>query len=687
MSIWHLLRYALTLSPPVVAGRAARVVRRKALALVLQRVHAGRRPYPPLDQIGPEEEPSLLVSPVRLVLGGSPALFARCRHAQAHRFDLLGSGWVEVRYADSPARERLVARLPSGARVQAAALWRLVDASYVPIDWHVDVKSGVRWPEGRWKDGIRYGHAKGVDVKMPWELARLQHLPMMAVAQSLAGGGEGKALRREIRNQILDFLASNPPGFGVNWACTMDVAIRAANICLAVDLVRVKGGSDAFDEAFLAWVRAGMLAHGRFIARNLEWSPNHRGNHYLADMVGLLFVAAWLPATPESNGWLSLAAREVKAEILRQFDEEGANFEASTCYHRLSSEMALYAAALILGLPESRLSGEDRLLPEGVVVRLSRMATFTRDVTKPDGHVVQIGDNDDGRFFKLLPAGTPGDPMEEDSLDHRALAGVAAAVFDDPDLAQFSGEGGALDRALAAALARGWYLAPPARPPAPWRAEPGRPFPGACLWSRRLDIVPPDPAVLKGLAFVGYADFGLYVWRNERMFLSIRCGPIGQNGNGGHAHNDQLAIELQIDGVDWALDPGTGVYTADLALRDRYRATAAHCTPHPVAREQGRLDLGPFRLGDQARARCYWADGDGFHGVHWGFGPPTYRRLAFTAEEITLRDGFGAEAPASAEDALTLRIASAAEMARLTPEKPPFSPGYGKVRRLFLSES
>ena len=33
----------------------------------------------------------------------------------------------------------------------------------------------------------------------------------------------------------------------------------------------------------------------------------------------------------------------------------------------------------------------------------------------------------------------------------------------------------------------------------------------------------------------GYKQFGLFVWRNEKEFLSIRCGPIGQNGYGGHA--------------------------------------------------------------------------------------------------------------------------------------------------------
>ena len=40
-----------------------------------------------------------------------------------------------------------------------------------------------------------------------------------------------------------------------------------------------------------------------------------------------------------------------------------------------------------------------------------------------------------------------------------------------------------------------------------------------------------------------FKDFGLYVWRNEDEYFSLRCGPIGQNGIGGHSHYDQLSIE------------------------------------------------------------------------------------------------------------------------------------------------
>src|SRR3546814_4629595 len=110
----------------------------------------------------------------------------------------------------------------------------------------MDFKSGDRWDEGAHIHDLDYGRRPGVDVKAPGELARLQHLPRLAIAHLLAAGGhhgfEDAAIYAcEIRNQIFDFLATNPPRFGVNWLCPMDVGIRIANMLLAVDMLRAGG--------------------------------------------------------------------------------------------------------------------------------------------------------------------------------------------------------------------------------------------------------------------------------------------------------------------------------------------------------------------------------------------------------------------------------------------------------------
>src|SRR5262249_38136407 len=142
-------------------------------------------------------------------------------------------------------------------------------------------------------------------------------------------------------------------------------------------------------------------------------------NHYLADVAGLAFIAAALPRTPETEGWLAFAGREVLGELLHQFLPDGGSFEASTGYHRLSGEMVAFAVALLTGLPAERVEALRRAaLPRTRPARpgsrhappeprhLERLATigdFALALTKPSGRIVQLGDNDSGRFFKLHP--------------------------------------------------------------------------------------------------------------------------------------------------------------------------------------------------------------------------------------------------------------------------------------------
>ena len=79
----------------------------------------------------------------------------------------------------------------------------------------------------------------------------MQHLVQLARAFSFAYQEqlrlqEPNVYVREFRNQILDFCATNPPRFGVNWRCTMDVAIRVANWVLTYDLFRMHGAASHY---------------------------------------------------------------------------------------------------------------------------------------------------------------------------------------------------------------------------------------------------------------------------------------------------------------------------------------------------------------------------------------------------------------------------------------------------------
>ena len=660
MSLKHLARQAFSMPPHIALVKVARYAGRIVKAYMNQGFERTRMSYGPLEcgalQGVLAGHELLIPEAVRNDLEVVSAL------VQKHHFDLLGSGWVEVAHAPP------ISPVSPGNRARSAAILDLIDVGYTPIDWQLDFKSGFRWREDRLSGTLRYGHEPGVDVKVPWELARLQHLPWLAFA-STAGPGEGH--KKEFCNQVLDFAAANPPGYGVNWLCTMDVAIRAANILIAYDLFTAQGAG--FDEPFLAELHSLIMAHGRHIAENLEWHEDYRANHYLADIVGLLFVAAYLPRSAETDVWLAFSVTQLVAEVGRQFTPDGANFEASTSYHRLSAEIVVYGTALVLGLSEEKQaalvefdhrqwkgtpsmatsqvemfdipgSKSQSPFPEWYFERLERMAEFSMHVTKPNGRVAQVGDNDSGRFFKVCPvfAKVDGEPREQ-HLDHRATVAAINGLFGRKDLADFAGPDISFEASVIKNLGNGQKIRSYLKAgDDPWAMgvrinEQGENDDDLSIIADTM-IEPPDPTVLDGLMACAYPDFGLFIWRSARFFLSVRCGPIGQNGNGGHAHNDQLAIELTIDGEDWVADPGTYLYTPSPKDRNTYRSVHAHAAPKVGHGEPARLDLGLFKVEDRAPARCLRFGPDEFAGEHAGYGAVLRRRIAFSKGRIRITD-------------------------------------------------
>ena len=494
-----------------------------------------------------------------------------------HRFDLLGSGPVSLNHGASaqglgghlyhagPYRGDMA--LNRANRTAFREISALLDDGYEPIDWQRDFKSGYRWSESTWYMNIGYGALAGVDIKVPWELARMQHLPILVWAHILRDTDDDR-YQREVENQIIDFIAHNPPRFGVNWRCTMDVAIRAANWLAAWDLGQAAGM--AFRPAFEAELVCSLKVHGAHIMANLEWDPKYRGNHYLANVVGLLYLAAYLPGDPEVDGWLTYAAGELKSEVLHQFNADGSNIEASAAYHRLSAEMAVYGTALMLGLgPEKqavlkRAGAGVQPCSQAFVDRVTGAKRFLRDMTKPNGTLCQVGDNDSGRFFKFFPNYAPAEtgskefPWRERSLDADHLVAAFDAI-----LAETEGLGGNHpETVLVASLAK-YRRLPPASSGRSGATEASTGAGVAQEGTLILDIrfQPPGCDLLEGLKITAYPDFGIYLYRSRRLFLSVRCGDIGLGGRGAHAHNDQLAVELNFDGTDWVADPGSYLYT------------------------------------------------------------------------------------------------------------------------------
>jgi hypothetical protein len=443
------------------------------------------------------------------------------------------------------AIERAIARAERSARREFDLFGTSVAfGAGACIDWSLDPLSGYRYSLAPSRS-LRLD-APGVDPKYPWALGRLDQL--LALGQgywACAAAADRERFAAEFIAQSEDFIRSNPAALGVHWTSPMEVALRAANLAFALSMFR--DSPPVRDPRFVLLVLQSLVEHGRFVEAHLENGGAVPNNHLVANHLGLLVLGTAFPELPPARRWAGTAARSLRALIEVQVHPDGYSFEGSTSYHRLAVELfALsHVCAAAGGIDLGPVFRE----------RLGRMFHVAGAYCSDQGFAPQIGDNDSGRVFPL---------RDRDSLDHGYLAALGAALLGDPAL-KLSGADFPDEAA--------WLL-------------------GRGGWEKFQSLPSGSPP-----ASFGSPKGGLYLFRGAGGVVAVSAGPQGQNGIGGHNHNDQLSFELHIDGIPAIVDIGTGTYLRDAHLRDSFRATAAHNTLQLDGREQARLDRArPFAL-------------------------------------------------------------------------------------------
>ncbi|MDO8490184.1 MAG: alginate lyase family protein [bacterium] len=238
-----------------------------------------------------------------------------------------------------------------------------------------------------WSRGVNTS-ANYLDVKVPWELSRFYHAPLLAHTYVVTG--EAKYLQ-ELKAQTESWLSTNPVGSAPNWSNAMEVGIRAANWCLTLDLLKRASG-DSLDKELGRRMARSLVDHGRFIASHREYTPIIT-NHYLADCVGLVYLGVFFQDTHFGKQWLEMGREGLEECMARQVHDDGVDFEASISYHRLATELFGYAA---LVFREQKVN-----MSKLFETRLEKMFEFARQYTKPNGLAPQIGDCDNGRLHIL----------------------------------------------------------------------------------------------------------------------------------------------------------------------------------------------------------------------------------------------------------------------------------------------
>lgn len=484
------------------------------------------------------------------------------------------------------------------------------------VNWHRDFKTGYCWnPKTYYKDvEIPYGKA---DIKVPWELSRFSHAVTLGQAYRLTGD---EKYTNEFVSQVSDWIEGNKPKFGVNWACTMDIAIRACNWIIGYSFF--KDSPEITDEFLLKFLKS-LYQHGKHIRTNLEYSEFLTSNHYLSNITGLVYLGVMFPEFKDAGEWKEFGIQEVIKEMQKQVYADGCDFEASTCYHRLVLELFFFSSLLVI-VNDDGFSGRshrnisEKIFGKAYTDKLHRMFETVFYLLKPNGMMPQIGDNDSGRLHIFA---------KREVLDMRYLLTLGAIFFQEPKFKVK--EFGFCEEAL-------WVFGEK----------------GYKTWQSLKEHT------LEDLKSRSFPDAGWFVIRNNRDYLLISCGPNGQNGNGGHAHNDKLSFELSLDDEDIFVDPGTYVYTPEPEMRNLFRSTGYHNTVTVINLEQNSLDTGLylFHLEDDSKAKInIWEsknEHDLFSGEHFGFDKEGYhhqRTIHFmkTGRAVRIIDNVTGKSPQS----------------------------------------
>jgi len=278
------------------------------------------------------------------------------------------------------------------------------------IQWTRDPLSNYVWPLDYHRD-IKLMRTDGSDVRVLWELNRLGHFLTLARAYSTT---KDERYAAEFFAQLRNWVEQNPYGRGPNWTCAMEVALRAMNLLAAFETFR---HSSHLDAASLRSFLKLFQQHGNYIRRNLEFSYVATSNHYLSDVVGLAWLGLMLPELLDAEEWSEFGGEEMLHEMDKQVLADGADFEASTGYHRFVTELFLYSFMLC--------RANDVEIEQRYWTKLHQMLMYVRAYLRPDGFAPLIGDTDSGQ---VLPV------VRRRADDHAYLLAIGAEVFEDPEL-------------------------------------------------------------------------------------------------------------------------------------------------------------------------------------------------------------------------------------------------------------
>ena len=399
------------------------------------------------------------------------------------------------------------------------------------LDWYFTDQSNSKWPECHYsKINYRPENPYG-DIRINWELSRLQFLPVMAVTdEDLA------------KNILKDWMTSNRFVHGPAYLASMEVALRWLSIYWAVCLFKQPIEKDLeLDLTGLA------VASGKFIESRLS-THSSAGNHLIVEAVGLFWIGKALEGCRIGNQWISKARDILKIQVPRQIHPDGSNQEQSYWYLGFVLD-ALFHYFLLEDQQKISLEVKDRV---------EKMLEYINDLTLSDGFFPDYGDRDDGFAFRIHG--------NYDESPFPGLLSIGAFFLNRPE----------------------WHRETQQSKDCLsfWTNRFRQKIEVVGDSNSQSESTPQTKISI-------YKDGGMTLMKWDKGRLLFRHGYLGLGNTFGHGHADALSVLFYWQNVPVLIDLGSGQYNGDQTTRNFFRSTIAHNTVEIGGKSQAKM-LGPF---------------------------------------------------------------------------------------------
>ncbi len=449
------------------------------------------------------------------------------------------------------------------------------------ILWRLDPVTETLWSDEFSFDIAFRGASRLSDIKLPWELAKMQYLFILGKAYCYT---DDKRYATEIVNQIKSWIDENPPFCGIHWISALEVGARVISFIMSYPFI-----VDQLNSKFLQLYLNSIYHQTEFVEDNLSYSKN-ANTHLIGEAFTLVLVGLFLDS-PKSDGWYKKGVCILSEELTKQVYSDGIDKEQSLNYQRFF--MDYYYMFVVLHKQNSL------DYPKVIDEYVEKMTEFLMYSLMPDGSAPIFGDVDDARGIYV---------KNNCMYDYKSLLALGAILFKRSDFKFVS-----------------------------------KNLPEDVLWLLGKDGVDKYRNIKEIQPSKTSMDFdqgGYYIMRNgwgkDENYLIFDCGPLG-HGKGGHGHADALSFQLYANGQSVFIDPGTYSYNFDYEWRDYFRSTYAHNTITVDGMNQSEIN-DRMSWKSFAQSKCnLWLTTDKFDmvdGEHDGYrrlhDPVSHRRIIFS---------------------------------------------------------